>query len=153
MKNKEVLVAPYKAEYFEALIALFLANSPTYFAEEELADFKNYLQDQVEDYFVLLLGDQVIGCGGINYEDTVGIISWDMLSPLHQGQGLGSILVEYRLELLRSKAHIDKVIVRTSQLTYPFYQKQGFILEQIVKDYWAPGFDLYAMSHADWNHS
>jgi len=26
-----------------------------------------------------------------------------------------------------------------------FYQKNGFILNQIVKDYWAKDFDLYSM--------
>jgi hypothetical protein len=36
-------------------------------------------------------------------------------------------------------------MVRTSQVAYQFYQKAGFDLEKIEKDFWAKGFDLYQM--------
>ena len=37
---------------------------------------------------------------------------------------------------------IDRITVRTSQVTYQFYQKQEFILKSIKKDYWWKGFDI-----------
>jgi ribosomal protein S18 acetylase RimI-like enzyme len=30
-------------------------------------------------------------------------------------------------------------------LVYPFYEKHGFELIEIVQDYWSRGFDLYRM--------
>lgn len=38
---------------------------------------------------------------------------------------------------------IPKIIVKTSQVAYKFYEKQVFKLFEIKKDYWAGGFDLY----------
>jgi ribosomal-protein-alanine N-acetyltransferase len=42
---------------------------------------------------------------------------------------------------------IEKIIVRTSQITFPFYQKQGFRLKEKIDNYWAEGFDLYYMEY------
>jgi ribosomal protein S18 acetylase RimI-like enzyme len=43
--------------------------------------------------------------------------------------------------------NITTIMVRTSQLAYKFYEKNGFILKEIEKDYWAKGFDLYSMTY------
>lgn len=40
----------------------------------------------------------------------------------------------------------DKIVVRTTQFGFRFYEKVGFQLENVEKDFWAQGFDLYQMS-------
>ena len=45
------------------------------------------------------------------------------------------------------ESSVQTLIVRTSQLVYRFYEKQGFELEKVVKDYWAEGYDLYLMRY------
>lgn len=64
-----------------------------------------------------------------------------------RGRSLGSQLVPYRVEKLQSMENIEKIVVRTSQLTYKFYEKLGFILMEGHKNYWADGFDLYYMEY------
>ncbi|SJN43464.1 Ribosomal-protein-S18p-alanine acetyltransferase [Sphingobacterium faecium PCAi_F2.5] len=122
-------------------------NIPAYFAQDEMEDLKYYLDFEIEQYFVLEAEGKIVACGGINLEleERRGVISWDIVLPSEQGKGYGRKLLEHRIAILKSMPDIDRITVRTSQLTYLFYQKNGFILNQIVKDYWAKDFDLYSM--------
>jgi hypothetical protein len=43
---------------------------------------------------------------------------------------------------------IKIISVRTTQLVYPFYQKFGLELREVVKDYWDIGFDLYRLDNS-----
>ena len=65
----------------------------------------------------------------------------------YQGKSLGAQLLKYRIEILKSIDGIQKITVRTSQLAYKFYEKQGFTLKEIQRDYWAKGFDMYSMEY------
>ena len=60
---------------------------------------------------------------------------------------MGTKLLKYRIDKLNSIDEIQKITVRTSQVAYLFYEKQGFELFEIIKDYWAPGFDMYNMEY------
>lgn len=55
--------------------------------------------------------------------------------------------MKHRIDKLNSIDSIKKITVRTSQVTYKFYEKQGFELFEIIKDYWADGFDMYNMEY------
>lgn len=132
------------------LIELLRLNTPEYFSESEEADFVYYLKNEIEHYFVLLTDDVILGCGGFNLSDDkeTGKISWDIFHPESQGKGLGTALTNYRIERMKEIESIEKISVRTSQLVYPFYAKFGLELKEVVKDYWAKGFDLYRLEAA-----
>ena len=142
-----MMIRPYQVSDQPALLQLLQLNTPTYFAPSEKADYEHYLTHEIEDYFVLEADQQLVGAGGINYveEGKSARISWDLLHPDFQGKGLGSKLVQYRLAHIKRREGIAQVVVRTSQLAYPFYEKQGFKLMHTQKDFWAPGFDLYQL--------
>jgi len=131
----------------DKLLALLKLNTPEYFHPDEAKDFEAYLSDEVEDYFVIEVDDTVVGCGGINYmpERKTARIAWDMIDPYWQGRGLGSKLVKMRIEIIEAHGIYEVIEVRTSQLAHSFYGRQGFELDYIVDDYWAAGYDLYAM--------
>ncbi|MFB9864764.1 GNAT family N-acetyltransferase [Rufibacter immobilis] len=147
MQNVGIRV--YKVVDKPLVLHLLRLNTPTYFAPEEEKDLLHYLAHEVEEYYVLECDGEVVGCGGVNYDQnrTIGKISWDILHPEHQGKGLGSLLLLYRIKNLREQPQIKQITVRTSQLVYLFYEKHGFQLRQITRDYWSPGFDLYHMEY------
>ena len=66
-----------------------------------------------------------VGCGGINFAEnkTIGKISWDIIHPDFQGKSLGTKLLKYRIEVLKTIPGIQKITVRTLQVAYKFYEK------------------------------
>ncbi len=142
-----ITIREYETNDKNEVIKLIKLNTPKYFAVNEEKDLNKYLETERELYYVLLYDQKIVGCGGINFTDnnTTGKISWDILHPDYQGKYLGTKLLQHRLEKLNSIDGICKIIVRTSQITYKFYEKQGFEIFEIKKDYWAEGFDMYNM--------
>lgn len=143
----DITIRNYHPDDQSTLLNLIDLNTPKYFAPEEKSGLVTYLDQQLEDYFVVEVDSKIVGCGGINYDNdgSVGIISWDIIHPEYQGKGIGKRLLEHRLKIMKSMPKIRKIIVRTSQLTDKFYEKSGFKLIEVKKDYWAKGFDLYHM--------
>ena len=143
-------IRPYADTDREALLHILRLNTPQYFAPEEEADFTEYLDKHLDEYFVVEESGQVIGAGGLNYfdNDTWVRISWDLIHPDFQGKGIGKALTKFRIAEAGKKPALRLIQVRTTQLVYPFYQKLGFELEKVEKDFWAEGFDLYQMSLA-----
>lgn len=142
-------IRKYAAHDKGRVIDLLRLNTPIYFHPSEEEDFITYLEQDSRYYFVVEDGNRLIGSGGFNLGFGNGKavrISWDLINPDFQGKGIGKMLTLYRIRELRKVAAIEEVEVRTSQLVYPFYEKMGFHLQRVEKDYWAPGFDLYQMN-------
>jgi len=129
------------------IIQLLRLNTPKYFAPEEEQDLIDYLKIDSENYFVLSEQETIIGAGGFNWfnEKQTARISWDFIHPDHQGKGHGKTLTEFRIKAIQQVSPNCNIIVRTSQHVFPFYEKMGFKLKEVTKDYWAEGFDLYLM--------
>lgn len=142
-------IRSYLPEDKEQLLQIIRTNTPTYFAPEEEADFADYLENEREDYFVVEFAGQIVGCGGVNYSEdkSVGIISWGMIHPDFHGKKIGTELLKYRIDVLKNTPSVNQITVRTSQLTYPFYEKNGFQLIETQKDFWAPGLDMCFMNY------
>ena len=141
------MIREYSNKDKPKITELFIKNTPEYFDTSEENDVENYLENEIEDYFVYEENSEIIGAGGINYftEQKLARISWDMIDPKSQGNGIGKKLTQYRINHLNRNPKIEFIIVRTTQLVFKFYEKMGFELEKIEKDFWAKGFDLYQM--------
>ena len=131
----------------EFILDLLRLNTPKYFSFEEEKELENYLSNELEYYCVATIKGQIIGCGGINIKDneSVAYISWDIIHPELQGKGIGKRILKHRIEKLQNNENIEQIIVRTSQYAYKFYEKNGFVIFEIIEDYWAKGFHLYYM--------
>lgn len=143
------MIRPYILSDKTSVLALIKLNTPEFFHPSEEKDLKEYLEKEREDYFVVEENAEIIAAGGINYspEENSACLSWDAVSPGFQGKGMGEKLTKFRVDHAFSKSSVQTLIVRTSQLVYRFYEKQGFELETIEKDYWAKGYDLYLMRY------
>lgn len=144
-------IRDYQPNDFEAVIQLIQLNTPTYFAAEEEADLRHYLHHELDLYFVAQQAGEVVGAGGINRgfdEGKTARLSWDFVHPNYQSQGIGKTLTQHRLDLLQQEPGLEKVVVRTTQLVYGFYEKNGFRLVLQRSDFWAPGLDLYQLEQS-----
>lgn len=141
------MIRPYKISDKSKVIELFRQNTPEYFDPSEEKDLESYLDNEIEDYFVFEERSEIIGAGGINYfpENKTARMSWDIIAKNSQGQGIGKKLTQYRIQHLNANSNAELIIVRTTQLAYKFYEKMGFELDKIEKDFWAKNFDLYQM--------
>lgn len=149
MNLNTIVIRAYEPGDKAAVLHLLRLNTPAYFAPEEEKDLIHYLDHERELYFVIDCDGQVAACGGINFftDKKQARLSWDIVHPQHQGKALGSRLVRHRIEKIKETENVEQIMVRTSQLAFPFYEKNGFELSEVVKDYWAPGFDLYSMEY------
>ena len=141
------MIRNYTKKDKSTLIELLRQNTPEYFDLSEEIEFINYLDNELEDYFVYELDFKIIGAGGINYflEEKSARISWDMVDSKSQEKGIGKKITQHRINHLKRNSEVETIRVRTSQYAYKFYGKMGFELEKIEKDYWAKNFDLYLM--------
>lgn len=144
-----VFIREFTQEDKNIVLDLFRLNTPTFFSADEEEDLFFYLDHEIEKYFVVLLDEKLVGCGGINFKENgeIGMLSWDFLHPHFQRRGVGTALLNHRIDILKSIPTVKKIKVRTSQHAYSFYEKGGFELIEKVKDYWADGFDLYSMEY------
>ena len=149
--NNNLVIRAYNSNDKSAVLAILRLNTPNYFSPQEEAGFIHFLDHEIEVYYVTLLNDKIVGAGGNNFNLQLknGILSWGMIHPDYQRMSIGSTLLNHRIDVLKNKQEIDTITVRTSQLVFKFYEKHGFEVTEIVKDYWAKDFDLYNMIYTE----
>ena len=138
----------YHSKDKDAVLELLRLNTPSFFAPSEEREFVEYLKKDSHNYFVVVHSGKCIGAGGFNKGFDGGKtarISWGIIHPIWHGKGVGRELTQFRIEQIKKNDEVEKIIVRTTQIVHGFYSKMGFELENMEKDYWAPGFDLYQM--------
>lgn len=142
-----MIIREYTDSDKHRIVELLQMNTPEFFSPNEEKDLLYYLNNEADNYFVLVMEDKVVGCGGFNLTEDgkTAKISWDIFDPSYQGKGLGSALTQFRIEKIKENKQIKTLSVRTSQLVYRFYEKFGLELREVVKDYWDEGFDLYRL--------
>lgn len=144
-------IIKYTPVFRERCIEIFKSNLPKFFAPEELQLFEAFLDHHTEDhYYVIEDGGQVLCCGGIFLEketDEAGL-SWGMVHAEYHLKGIGKLLTQYRIDLLK-KLYPTKIYkVETSQHTAKFYEKNGFKTVGIVPDGFGKGIDKHIMKMA-----
>lgn len=142
-----MVIREYTSSDNENIINLLKLNTPQYFAPEEEQDLRDYFVNDIDRYYIVEDNGNIIGSGGFNItnEGKNAAISWDIIHPDYQGKGVGRLLTQYRIDRIKEIDTVENISVRTSQLVFKFYEKFGFVLKEIAKDYWAEGIDMYRM--------
>ena len=151
-------IRPYTAADRQACLEAFRSNMPQYFAVAELPDFESWLDQQAEQaapapantaekYYVIEKSSKVIGCGGyyIELDKQTAFMTWGLIHSDYHKQGIGRELFQYRINLIQSICPTCKIVLDTSQYVSPFFQKLGFSIIKITKDFYAKGIDRYDM--------
>lgn len=119
---------PYRPGDRGALLAIFDANTPRFFAPEERDTFVEFLDRPLGDFRVLRDDTgATIGAGGVMVaEDGTASLVWGMIAPPHQGTGFGWWMALERLSWIAAMPEARRVILDTSQETAGFYCRLGF---------------------------
>lgn len=143
-----MLIRKYEASDKESVLNLLKLNTPAYFSPAEEKDLIYYLENELEEYYVVEIDNNIVGAGGFNLmeKQTLVAISWDFIHPDFHRKGIGTALTLYRIDKIRKIKSVETISVRTSQLVYKFYEKLGFKLQETIKDYWDKGFDMYRLT-------
>lgn len=143
-------IREYKTDDKSDVMACFRSNIPQYFLPNESQLLADYLENDLEKFFVIEIEGRIIGAGGVNFEDEgeSGVLSWGFIHADFHANGYGRLLVKKRIAYLLENKQINKIIVRTSQLTHLFYRRMGFELKHTETDYWGGGLDLYYMEQS-----
>ena len=140
-------IEPYKSKYYDNCIEIIQSNTPKYIFPNEHLDYKNYLLRKSKTYFVFFKDDDLVACGGygLNKTKTKAGLSWGLVHRRYHNQGYGSQSIKYRLHHIKSDYPDIEIHLDTSQHTYQFFEKFGFIIKQIIKNGYGKGLDKYDM--------
>lgn len=149
MTTEPVVVRAYQASDFEACLAAFLTNVPTYFAESEVAEFTHFLASHDVPYLVAEVEGRIVGCGGWAVDSPgAGRLCWGLVHRDCHRLSIGSVLLVARIEALFADEDIAEVGIDTSQLSAGFFERFGFVSRAVVQDGLAPGLHLVSMQLA-----
>ncbi len=142
-----VRFVPYQSLHFNPCIELLRSNMQSYFAEEEVADFELFLNQDTNsnNYSVGLLENKVVACGGWGKAEDRYYLRWGIVDGTKHKAGLGTQLLEYRMNaILQEIGNVD-IFIKTSGQAHGFFTRYGFHLQTITKDGLAKDFDEYLM--------
>ena len=131
-------------------LAVFDSNVPFSFAPQERETFQGFLQRLAPPYSYFIVRDDnenIVACGGIKLEPSnhLARLRWNMVSREFHKQNFGTFLTLSRLYRICQFPDIQIATLCTSQYSFQFYEKIGFVVQHIVPDGIVLGMDEYLM--------
>jgi uncharacterized protein (DUF2132 family)/N-acetylglutamate synthase-like GNAT family acetyltransferase len=157
VKNAAGEIKVFSTEY-AVCMTIFDSNTPPFFDPKERNQFKDWLMKKasgelahpsssVEHYFVYVLDQTVIACAGyyVTKENPMAVMAWGMVHSSFHDKGIGTLLLNYRMDHILKHHPGLAIRLGTSQYTYRFFEKMGFEVKSITKDGYGVGLDTYEM--------
>ncbi len=122
---------PYREPDRDAMLGLYDANAPDRFPEPDRLKFERFLDSDPESdsYFVAeSAGGEIVACGGVSLlHDRVNVLSYGLVSPEHQGRGVGSALALARLTFATRVAGQNFSLIFAVPKSLGFYHRFGYV--------------------------
>ncbi len=150
----ELQIRAYENTDKQACLEAFESNVPKYFTQAEIADFDAFLEMVPNKivanktfYYVVVFGNEVIGCGGFGDKDNTNIITlaWGLIHRNFHKRGFGKELLAYRLAQIKEIYPNHIIYIDTTQYSYGFFEKFGFETTKITNDFYEKGLHRYDM--------
>lgn len=151
-------ITPYSHFDRQDCIDCFKSNIPRYFTIAETDEFEEWLskfegeesaRSAMNDiyYYVIRNDHQIVGCGGFGLQPggREVVFAWGLIHNDFQKKGFGKALFLFRLETIRRLYPGLDIVLDTTQHTFAFFGKLGFVTEKITSDFYAHGLDRYDM--------
>ena len=150
------IIRPYEGKDKLQCLNAFKSNVPMYFTEDEVLDYENFLDSYIikqntsdyrTNYFVLLIENQLVACGGFGdrYLDGKLTLTWGLVHINFHKKGLGKELLLFRLNRIKEQFPEASVSIDTIQHSAGFFEKYGFKTIKITNDFYAIGLHRYDM--------
>ncbi len=129
----------YEPKLRETALALFDANCPAFFAQNERADFASFLDKIGATYQVALRDGRAVAAFAVA-PATPGRarLNWIMVAPDAHGAGLGrAMMMEAALKARTLKA--EWLDIAASHLSASFFARFGAVERSFAHNGWGPG--------------
>lgn len=133
-----------------ACLELFRANTPAFFDPDEESEFSDFLDPLRVPFFVATnTQGGVIGCGGYytRPETREGRLCWGMVHPNMHKHGIGSVLLQHRINAMKVLPNVDRITLDTTEASKGFFLRHGFAITAVTPDGIRPGLNMVSMSH------
>ncbi len=144
-----MLIRKYTKSDLDDVVSIFRSKIPKYFSEEEEPGLFNFINERLDDYYVVEVEGGVVGAGGIALNEDVDpqtvSLCWGMIREDHLGTGLGKALTAFRIETAQEKYPGLTITIGTSQHTEGFYHKFGFVTVEHTVNGYGSGIDMCRM--------
>ncbi|KZX60716.1 hypothetical protein A3709_00500 [Halioglobus sp. HI00S01] len=131
-----------------ACLAIFDDNCPMFSAPYEREDYLAFLRSAGTGYEVCTEGETTVGAYGIySQSGQEASLNWILLSPHHQGSGLGSAIMTRAIAAARQHG-ASAITIAASHKSAPFFARFGANFLSELEHGWGPDMHRVEMTLA-----
>jgi ribosomal protein S18 acetylase RimI-like enzyme len=131
MSEMSLVLSPIAADESESLVLLLRD------ADEDEARIRAALLDLANTNYIALVGDTIVGAATVHWEEHESEIIYIAVAAGLRGRGYGKAIIEALFHEMRQRG-VHSLLVGTANSSLDniaFYQKCGFRLDHIRRDY------------------
>lgn len=129
-----IQIRAYAPDDREAVVAVWRAAGLIRPVNSPYRDIDRKLAIDPEGLLVAVDGDAVVGTVMAGYDGHRGWINYMGVDPSRHREGIGRVLIEAAVELLRGRgcSKVNLQVLRTNAGVIEFYEKAGFVEDNVL---------------------